>query len=311
MLFNLERYDEVLECAMSVDCADNSYLNNYIALAYFKLNKYDSALSYALKALDIAEFNEEDKSDIKHYANGVYTCYDALCESEKAKQIEAKYELNESRDYLPEELETLESHIAKHFGEFKNVFHEVVSDELHIDIYIIEPTPQRDFYTLVTGGMGARAMDIPQEFAGYELERAELLICLPKSWNISSSNERDYRPLRWLKILARLPYTDDTWLADGHTIPTGEALAGSEFECILLERPYSFDGDAFACELPNGEKVKFYQLIPLYEEEMEYKLQNGSDELIELFDEDFSDVVDVKRKNYCKKSGILGKFLKI
>ena len=51
-----------------------------------------------------------------------------------------------------------------------------------------------------------------------------------------------------------------------------------------------------------GKKVAFYQLYPLYQEELEYKLEHSFDELIErIDDEDLSNlVINIHRKNYCK-----------
>lgn len=49
-------------------------------------------------------------------------------------------------------------------------------------------------------------------------------------------------------------------------------------------------------------RINFYQLFPLYEEELNYKFQNGIDNLGSLFsDEDMMPIVNLNRKNYCKK----------
>ena len=48
------------------------------------------------------------------------------------------------------------------------------------------------------------------------------------------------------------------------------------------------------CTLPNGEVVNFYQVIPLYRDEMEYKLENDVDALFEKM-EDVSFVVNPTR----------------
>lgn len=37
---------------------------------------------------------------------------------------------------------------------------------------------------------------------------------------------------------------------------------------------------AAVCQLPNGEEVNFYQMIPLYEEEVNFKIQNGAETLL-------------------------------
>ena len=61
-----------------------------------------------------------------------------------------------------------------------------------------------------------------------------------------------------------------------------------------------FGKKAFKADMGCGESVVFYQLIPIYEEEMNFKKQHGTKALTDLFDGDFSDIVDIKRKNYCK-----------
>ena len=51
-----------------------------------------------------------------------------------------------------------------------------------------------------------------------------------------------------------------------------------------------------------GKKVAFYQIYPLYQEEMDYKLEHSFDELIDkIDDEDIENlVINIHRKNYCK-----------
>ena len=65
--------------------------------------------------------------------------------------------------YSEEEIECIENHIEKQFGELGEVFHEIVSPDIHVDIWIINPTPKHNYYTLVTMGMGAREMDVPEK----------------------------------------------------------------------------------------------------------------------------------------------------
>ena len=78
----------------------------------------------------------------------------------------------------------------------------------------------------MTHGMGAHAMNVPEDLAGQKLERAELFICLPPDWKVGEEGEAWYWPIRWLKILARLPINEDSWLGWGHTIanPTAPPL---------------------------------------------------------------------------------------
>lgn len=203
--------------------------------------------------------------------------------------------------YRPEELDCIESHIAEHFGGFDSVFHEIVSPDIHVDLCLIPPDEERDFYTIVTMGMGAHRMNIPAELQGYGSDRAELLITLPPDWQLPSDEEAWYWPLRWLKILARLPGEEDTWLGWGHTVPNaGPFSEQTELCCMLLLNPYVGD-EGFLCTLPNGERVQFYQLFPLYEEEMLFKIDNGAEALLERLVAVDDHVVDLRRLNVCPR----------
>lgn len=198
--------------------------------------------------------------------------------------------------YEEAEIDALEEYICEKYGEFTNVFHEIISPDIHVDIAIIPPSEEQDYYTLVTMGMGAHKMNVPSELAEYNLERAELVIYLPKDWNFDVQDEIWYWPLRWLKILARLPIEQDTWLGFGHTVPSGDPLAEDVlFNCIML-----IDGDEAA--VGEDKKVNFYTLLPLYEEEMQFKISKNADALLELFEKEkipYPPVVDKNRKNLC------------
>ena len=50
-----------------------------------------------------------------------------------------------------------------------------------------------------------------------------------------------------------------------------------------------------------GKTVNFYQIYPLYNEEMEFKLEHSLDELSEkISDDDLDPIININRKNYCK-----------
>lgn len=210
--------------------------------------------------------------------------------------------VNENKQ-LPEvysdgELDTLEAHISSHFGNFLTVFHEITSTDIHVDICFIDPTPERDFYTLVTMGMGAHRMNVPNELKDKKLDRAEILVTLPPDWEIHNQDEKWYWPLRWLKVLARLPGEHDTWLGYGHTVPNGHPFAeNTRLSGVLLTMPYFFGPESSECPLPDGSLVRFYQMMPLYDSEMEYKRNHNTQALEDLFPEDFDLVVDINRKN--------------
>ena len=186
--------------------------------------------------------------------------------------------------YTEEEMEAIEGHIQQYFGKFENVFHELSSPDIHVDICVVPPSEERDYYTLVTMGMGAHRMNVPEELAEYKLERAELAIALPGNWKLKHEdlkNERWYWPIRLLKTLARLPIASDTWLGFGHTMDNEENFAKDTKLCAaILTGPQDTEDGSEVCILPSGEEVNFYQVIPLYRDELEYKLAHDADALL-------------------------------
>ena len=202
--------------------------------------------------------------------------------------------------YTEEELDAVESYIETNFGTYANVFHEIVSPDIHLDICIVDPTEERNYYMLVTLGMGAHRMNVPKELAEYKLERAELAIALPPDWKIHEDDEVHYWPIRLLKNLARLPIEDDTWLCWGHTIDNRARCyaENTKLTAALIVSAQIKGGGDTVCPLPNGDEVNFYQIIPLYWDELNYKFDRSAKELLNLFDERrVSFVIDPERRS--------------
>ena len=219
----------------------------------------------------------------------------------KADAIWSSADKREPEVYTEDEMSAVEQHIQNTFGEFENVFHELVSPDIHVDVCIVPPSNERNYYTLVTMGMGAHRMNVPQELAEYKLERAELAIALPPDWKLdeeSLQDERWYWPIGLLKVLARLPIAEDTWLGFGHTMDKQSPFAENTTLCgALLVGPQDVvwtGGEV--CTLPSGEEVNFYQVIPLYRNELQYKLEHDADALLEKM-AGISFVVNPTRQN--------------
>lgn len=202
--------------------------------------------------------------------------------------------------YDEKEIVELEKFITDTFGDFQTVMHELVSPDIHVDIAVIPPADHRNYYTLVTMGMGAHSMNVPKELKKRKLERAEIVVCLPPDWNINSEDEKWFWPVRWLKVLARLPIESDTWLGSGHTVQNGGPFAeNTKLSCALLVRAFGNEKDYEPLKLKNGDIINFYHMIPVYDEEMKYKMSNGAGALLDLFDDEMTPVIDINRKNYC------------
>src|SRR6185295_2314308 len=198
----------------------------------------------------------------------------------------------------------------RHFGKIEMVWHEMISDLVHIDVHWVKPTAERNYHTLVTSGMSDRPMTVPEGAEAFRY--SELVFCLPPDWQLSMEAFKDeqwYWPVRLLKVLARFPHEYETWLCIGHTLPNEDPpkpYAPNTKLCCVLLMPPLLGGDGFQELKIDGEKsIRFYSVIPIYREEMDFKLKQGLDRLIDKFDKaSVNELLDVARKNVCKKSGL-------
>jgi Suppressor of fused protein (SUFU) len=200
-------------------------------------------------------------------------------------------------------VESIIAHLTAQVGKPERVMHELVPTAPPIDIHIVPPGDE-PVITLFTTGMSAHQMTMPD---GVTLpKRAELIMRLPDSWPISEEALADPRtgwPLHWLRTLARLPQRYGTWLAPTHTIPNGEPpqplCEGSELCCMLTVPPICVDEHADVVASPRGP-VMLLSVMPIYESEMRFKLEQGADALIErLVAAGIDDVIDPKRPHAC------------
>lgn len=103
-------------------------------------------------------------------------------------------------------LEQISAHIERHLGPIEMVFHEIVSDTVHIDVHWVKPTRDFPFARLVTSGMSDLPMSVPEDSGAPA--HLELMITLPGQWRFDEDaldDERWYWPVGLLKALARFP----------------------------------------------------------------------------------------------------------
>lgn len=206
-----------------------------------------------------------------------------------------------------ESIEAISAHIEKFVGPIHQVFHELISDLVHIDVHWVRPSKDRPYHVLVTSGMSDRPMTVPDGAETFQF--AELLISLPKDWKLSQKafeDEANYWPIRLLKMMARLPHEYETWLGSGHTVPNGDPeepyADNTKFSCALVLPPLNFDDEFSRLTLDDGREICFYSIVPMYREETAFKLNNGLDKLLERFSKhNTQEVIDLKRPNTCRK----------
>lgn len=207
--------------------------------------------------------------------------------------------------------EEVEQHMSKYGLVPQSVFHEIVSDLVHIDVHFCRPTPDRPFVTLFTTGMSDLPMTVPE---GVDARLVELMLCLPSDWPLDDESlhqENRYWPIRVLKQLARLPHEYQTWLGSGHTVPNGDPpgpyAEDTALCCALIAPPLTLPAEAHRFQSSRGA-CAIYGLFPLFAAEVNLKLERGTDALLELFDKNGITELLVKQRAPVTRRKLFGIF---
>lgn len=204
-------------------------------------------------------------------------------------------------------IEEISNHIKRHIGQVDLVFHELISDTVHLDVHHVKPTTERPFHTLVTSGMSDLPMSVPEDVNATKF--MELMVTLPEYWQINNESFKDekwYWPIRQLKFLARFPHKYQTWLGWGHTLPNGdppkEFAENTLLSGVIILPSVNVPENFNSLTINEHKTIEFFSVVPLYAEEMNLKLNEGSDALLEKFDRfGISDIIITNRKNVAKK----------
>ena len=188
--------------------------------------------------------------------------------------------------------------MASAFGEASWVWHEVVSTCVHVDVHVVAPTPARPLWVVYTTGMSGREMAIPQAARDAKMTPyAELVIGLPANWPLSNSkrfallDEADHAthwPIKVVKYFARFPHDYATWLGVGHTVPNGDPPVpfadGMPFTGVIFLPPVGLLPGPWRVPSLDGREIQLLSPIPIYGDEMDFKLKNGLDAMLDAFD---------------------------
>jgi hypothetical protein len=187
------------------------------------------------------------------------------------------------------DLDVIGDHIEKWWGASPEVFHEIHSEYVHLDLHIVPASPTRPYHTVVTSGMSDRPMKAPKDC---EADcHCELLIALPPEWPLEKEafdDERVWWPFRQLKESARFPHVYDTRLWYGHTLanedPPQPYADDTEFCAGVLSLPLLCPDEARTLTIRKDKVVHFFSFIPLYLNELMFARANGSKALFAKLD---------------------------
>lgn len=205
---------------------------------------------------------------------------------------------NENRAYSqPVNPQDIEQHAEYYFAQSIDwVFHELVSEYIHLDLLVFNPTEAFPFYRVLTSGMSDRKMKLfPGEEEKFAEQYMELMITLPANWKINHKNWEDekwYWPIRMLKQVARYPHQYNTRLGYAHTLQ----IPAGPFDGVIV-LPTLMTEEAFSTLQVGSEKtIHFYSIWPLFKAELDYKLEKGFEAFVDLVNEnELNETIDVSR----------------
>ena len=131
-IFQLEKAVNIFE-SVRLQGLDDWYWNCRMAYALWMTSGRElEALAYARKWQQL-------KSDDEDAANLIKTIEEYIEENYREPEV-----------YSFEEMQSVGAHIEKYFGKYDRVMHELASPDIHVDIYVIPPRAEHEYYTLVT-----------------------------------------------------------------------------------------------------------------------------------------------------------------
>lgn len=123
--------------------------------------------------------------------------------------------------YSYEDHRLFEEYVDDKIGKVERVYHELYSPDIHLDILIIPPSSESNYYKIVTDGLGAYRMNVPDLVKNEKLERAELVMYLPPDWNMNFNTKENGWFIEQLKSIARTPIIENGWIGFGHSFDNG------------------------------------------------------------------------------------------
>lgn len=200
---------------------------------------------------------------------------------------------HDSAMYDQDLYDVVEERLFSALGPSPGVFHELISDTVHLDLLHFAPRAGRDFWVVSTIGMSFREMTVPADMEnGWFWKRAELMVALPADWPGLDEKEgivggdEYFHPLSILKQTARFPHLADTAIAPLHTVSFEQPLGpDTAMTAALLVWPDFLSEDETTIILGDEKVVNLYQIIPIYDSERQYAISEGTEALIELLRE--------------------------
>ena len=173
--------------------------------------------------------------------------------------------------YTPEQLTEIQTYIADNFGsnESDYIAHELESKYVHTDVLIVDNLA--DLKVFASIGMGAREMNSPID----SFQKIELMGFVSEKLDVKS--EESLIIAGEITRLTKFPFSENTWFGPGHTVNASE-----EFKKVFGYDYFLFTYSGFSLEVSDIGNINYLTLIPLYENERNFIVENGDTEFLSI-----------------------------
>jgi hypothetical protein len=155
------------------------------------------------------------------------------------------------------------------------------------EFLLIAPSSKNGNKILMTTRLSDFKMNVHEKHIGEEFN--ELYFYLPSYWNVDDLNNRNMNwVFIWLEKLKMHVIEKNTWFGNGHTLATGKTLVPLSEKMLqnhfILAQPIEFRTELSPI-LVQDKQINFLAVIPIFEDEMDYKQGKGTLKLLKKFEQ--------------------------
>ncbi len=166
---------------------------------------------------------------------------------------------------------------AENIRQFSTISNEISLYHIHI--------LKEKVSILTTIGLCNYEMPVPEKMVNRKYN--ELFFCIPNYWDINDTeNEKFNWVFHWIERLTNYVIDKKSWFGPGHTMPCGnpfQSLSSSMLQNhFFLVDPILLKDELLPIQLENNE-VYFLGIVPIFEDEMDYKQGKGTYKLLKKF----------------------------
>ena len=152
---------------------------------------------------------------------------------------------------------------------------------------LITPKNNNGNKILLTTGLSEFKMNVHEKHIGEEFN--ELYFYLPSYWDLNDlENPLMNWIYRWLEKLKNHVISRNSWFGNGHTIATGKPLVQLSEKMLqnhfIIARPLELARELAPIKLEQ-KTIHFLAVIPIFEDEMDYKQGKGTAKLFKKFEQ--------------------------